>query len=220
MKKSLILAGAFFPEIDIAAKMNGRPLPEFPDITLETLELGIGGSSAILCLQERLLKIDRPVQEIVYIGSAGLYSGKNGVPDPIGLFSWSRSFFNQEISVIEGRGRIPDQMRSAVESRPGRIAQLIRDRLNCPEALTNSADSITLSRVIWPPAGLLPGLENMEAFGCALTTEKYGADFAAFYAVTNMVGPDGSDEWRKNYLSLSQKLQIAVMEALGFKPDS
>jgi nucleoside phosphorylase len=73
-------------------------------------------------------------------------------------------------------------------------------------------DSVTLI----PPGSEFEGLdfENMECFGLAWVAHKKNISFTAILAITNDVGPLGSDQWRANYRAYSRELQKRILNGL------
>lgn len=62
-------------------------------------------------------------------------------------------------------------------------------------------------------------LENLEAFSLARFCEIHKIGFSAFVAVTNRVGPSGSEQWAANYRSMGQALQQKLIGSIeNWKP--
>ncbi|MCB1140316.1 MAG: hypothetical protein KDK23_16280, partial [Leptospiraceae bacterium] len=59
-----------------------------------------------------------------------------------------------------------------------------------------------------------PVLENLEAFSLARFCEIHKIEFSAFLAITNRVGPEGSEEWKQNYRAMAETLQEKVRPVL------
>jgi nucleoside phosphorylase len=56
------------------------------------------------------------------------------------------------------------------------------------------------------------GAENMEAFSIAYIASKLSIPFTAYYAITNMVGKNGSAEWAENWRKASNALQKLIIK--------
>ncbi|MCE9597417.1 MAG: hypothetical protein K8S54_05555 [Spirochaetia bacterium] len=175
-----------------------------PGIQIVPIVCGVGNVSAAIALTEYLQRNDAP-DEILFVGSAGTYSAgldqfKSGV---------SNVFFQRELAVERGDSQRPSLMPAFAETRQGSIAAGLAKYLHALTGSTNCPDSITLIN----PAGLFQEIafENMECFGLGLVANKMNVPFTAFFALTNSVGPAGSESWRRNYKNYSEQLQMGIV---------
>ena len=233
--ETLLLFGAFAPEVNLLRENLDAELLKVPVLSpgspvantvadtalrrVEIFEGGVGNLNCALNLQERIL--DRqapPVAEAIFIGSAGVYlrshdsQGPHPGPDFPGF---SRTFYNREAAVLEGRARLPEPLTKTSMSTPGPIGETLAKNLDALEGATNSPDSLTLFAPV--ESEHFPGdinYENMETFGAAMAFLKYSIPFCAFFALTNYVGPEGSKEWSRVYKEYSTKLQARILDIL------
>ncbi|PJZ55022.1 phosphorylase [Leptospira adleri] len=176
-----------------------------------TFLCGIGNLEAGLGLQKFLLEKRNLGQtlpsQIVFLGSAGVYPWLH----PSfwkGRFGYSYEFQNQEIAKIEKRIRIPEIV-------PDKFEFISPFQLEAVEEIlpskTNGTGSVTIETVSGKSLEFLRandlGFENMECFGLARVCEEFNIPFCAFFALTNTVGPTGSEEWKQNYRRESIRLQ-------------
>lgn len=172
---------------------------------------GIGNLEAALSLQKFLL--EKKIQgqtlpsQIVFLGSAGVYPWLH----PSfwkGRFGYSYEFQNQEIAKIEKRIRIPEIVSDSFEFVSQFQFQAVEEIL---PSKTNGTGSVTIETVSGKSLEFLRtndlGFENMECFGLARVCEEFNIPFCAFFALTNTVGPTGSEEWKQNYRRESIRLQ-------------
>jgi nucleoside phosphorylase len=213
--RTVLFAGAFAPEIDLLRNVRSATGPAAGGpARYEVLETGIGSVAAATALQARLLGVGlMGVAGVIFVGSAGVY--QRSLAYGPGHFGCSTQFCKRDLAVLEGRGRIPADLSDTIETASGPQAGLIADSFEAGALLrgiANSTDSVTLAEV---NSGAEPHFENMEAFGLAWVCRRYGLPFTAFFALTNYVGPAGSDEWRANYRTMSIDLQQRVLAAIG-----
>lgn len=239
----LLITGAFLAEVDlIAEKIDGKRLycPRsngasgnlFPlEIDVEVFQVGVGNLEAALNLQGRMMNPDLPpVKEVLFLGSAGIYpfsalerewvepmerSGNN--IEHTGSIGMARNYHNLEWAVLMGEAAIPELMQKYVEGMAGPWGGYIASGLNPLYGDVNSPDSITLSAEtpeVGPKFGKRISFENMEAFGLAYLSHLKGVPFSSFFSLTNLVGPGGSDSWKKNYRSGSLQLQRMILSMM------
>lgn len=221
--QSLLIAGAFEPEIDeLRAACEGRIVVlDGRPIRVRTAALGVGALEAALSVAPALAACaaqGEAVAECLFLGSAGVYRGEPPIaagPDRSGC---STEFYQFDLAVLEGRARRPAPARSRVTSRAGEAAFALQAELDrtgvCERSGCNSTDSVTLVDFA-PDANAGFRFENLEAYGVARALEGTGVAFTAFFALTNAVGPEGSDQWRANFRAGSLKLQRALLAVFG-----
>ncbi|MBM9577213.1 phosphorylase [Leptospira sp. 201903070] len=183
-----------------------------------TFLCGIGNLEAGLNLQKLLLQkrnkgLTLPSQ-IVFLGSAGVYPWLH----PSfwkGRFGYSCGFQNQELAKIEKRVRVPEIVPDSFEFPNPFQFQAVEEILT---SNTNATGSITIETVSGRSLEFLRthdlGFENMECFGLARVSEEFRIPFCAFFALTNTVGPNGSEEWKQNYRKESVLLQDFLLSFL------
>lgn len=221
MSRNILIIGAFSPEIDLLSRAvhegslgegASRRVYREP-VVLEAIECGIGNITAALNFQERILRGSNLPDECIFIGSAGVYP-QAVVGDLLPAeFGFSRNFANYEISVLEGRGKIPDLMEARIRTDPGPLGRHIITGLSLPEGQVNSPDSLTLGRdsaAVYRPLDF----ENMEVFGLASVAQRHNLSFCAIFALTNQVGPDGSRQWAASHGPLGRQLQQDIIKLL------
>ncbi|EMJ96101.1 hypothetical protein [Leptospira alstonii] len=172
---------------------------------------GIGNLQAGLRLQSFLLnRISKDLtlpSNILFIGSAGVYPWmhpsfwKN-------RFGFSFQFENQELGKIERRIRVPEIVPDSFVFPHSFEFESVEEIL---VSKTNATGSITIENVSGKALEYLRdhdlGFENMECFGLAKVCHDFQIPLYSFFALTNTVGPSGSEEWRSNYKKESARLQ-------------
>lgn len=221
--QSLLVFGAFEPEIDeLRAAVDGRIVViGGRPCRVHTAALGVGALEAALSVGPVLAACaarGEAAAESVFLGSAGVYRGEPHIPVGADQFGCSSEFFQFDLAVLEGRARRPAPARTRVAGRAGEVATALEAELGRAGAITrsgcNSTDSVTL--VDFAPDGNAGfRFENLEAYGIARALEGTDVAFTAFFALTNRVGPDGSDQWRANFRAGSLKLQRVLLGLLG-----
>ncbi|XDD51839.1 phosphorylase [Leptospira sp. WS92.C1] len=185
---------------------------------IQTFLCGIGNLDAGLTLQRFLLEKqsrgDTLPKSILFVGSAGVYPWihprfwKN-------KFGFSTQIQNQDMAKIEKRIRIPEILTDSYEF-PNPFQSLSEEEILISK--TNATGSITIETVSGRVLDFLRendiGFENMECFGLAKVCNEFKIPFYAIFALTNTVGPDGSEEWKSNYKKESIKLQEFLISFL------
>lgn len=227
--------GAFDPEIELLkSRMDGSRLrpdgqSHISESTVRVFSIGVGGTAAVLTLAKRCFEVGIP-EEIVLIGSAGVYPDSTDVPSlHFPLLAGPQYFTQIDLAVQLDRASIPDIMCDSITVRPGIFsAQLIRNisgRKDCVFLLEtatsagpvcNSTNSITGDSI---PVDLnVPRfqnrsvMENLEAYAVAAFCEKFSIPMGCFLAITNTVGPQGSAEWQRNHVELGNFLQRVIID--------
>ncbi len=222
--QSLLVFGAFEPEIDeVRSAAEGRVVSfAGRPRRIQTAALGIGALEAALAVGPTLALCaarGEPAGEALFLGSAGVYRGEPDISAGSDRFGCSTDFFQYDLAALEGRARRPTLARSRVTTRAGEVANALAAELElttgCARFGCNSTDSVTLVDFA-PAANAGFRFENLEAYGIARALEGSGVLFSAFFALTNRVGPDGSDQWRANFRDGSLKLQRVLLGLLGF----
>ena len=216
-------------------------------LCIEVLELGVGPVDSALSLQQRILTIEKekgrwsslfrpiaPIQEILLLGSAGLYLDKNSPKSlarkkySYGPTSYAQScdFYFHDLAVLEGKAKQPELLCTHIQSKAGPLALAFSESLGKQKGLsffenlsTNTASALSLRSPRLPSKKRngepLFRLENLEAFALARIAARHKLAFSAFFALSNGVGPQGSKEWQKNYRLMSIVLQEALKKILN-----
>lgn len=191
--KSLLVCSAIEAELDRLLPLCGP--------RIDCLVCGIGNVEAAISLSRQLSV--QAYDEIVFAGSCGSYGEFSGYSSVV-----SSEFVQKDTGVLSGRSKSPAAR--MVCHAPGRIGSLIaRGRVT---GVTNCPDSVSLDLSGADTSGL--AFENLECYGLAAAAERAGRPFIALLAVTNKVGPAGSDDWRANYRQYSNRLQDELIEIL------
>ena len=234
--------GAFDPEIELLkSRMDGSRIrldgqSRATESTVRVFSIGVGGTTAVLTLAKRCFEFGFP-EEIVLIGSAGIYPNSTDVPSLQRPLIAGPQYFTQiDLAVQLGRASIPDIMCNSITVRPGIFSsQMIRNvsgRKDCVFLLEtttyagpvcNSTNSITGDSI---PVDLnVPRfqnrlvMENLEAYAVAAFCEKFSIPMGCFLAITNTVGPQGSTEWKRNHVELGIFLQQLIIDGWKDLPE-
>jgi hypothetical protein len=206
MNRKTLIVCAFEPEADLLIREG-----------FNVLVGGIGFLRNALTLQDYLLK-NPAINEIIFIGSAGIYPTGRLRPYTENdiRFCHSNLYTNTELSVTEGRAKAPDIILERCETISGPIAEKVKAALSSENAVINSVQSITLDLII--PAKnetvSVADAENMEVYGTAFVSKMFNKNFTSFLALTNNVCSDGSQQWQKSHKKLSEYLQSELIRLL------
>lgn len=168
------------------------------------LVCGVGNVAAAVCLSE-YLHIHPAPDEILFVGSAGTYESR---PDIFGI-GVSNQFYQRDLAVARGESNRPGLLPGSIETRRGESGAGLAVSAGAIVGSTNCPDSITLVT----PGNLFGDIafENMECYGLGFVARQKDLPFTAIFALTNAVGPGGSEAWRRNYRNYSQELQKAIL---------
>lgn len=203
---STLFCGAFEGETDILAKVSG----------LNILNVGVGLHESMYNTQRYLQKNDH-IKSILFVGSAGAYP-HSGLE--MGDFVYSYKFMNKDLVDIKKLGKVPEVVTKHILSKTDqRILNMVK-ALELKEIVSNSMNYVTLidlSSEEIVDSIFEAGAENMEAFSIAYVANKLGISFTAIYAITNIVGENGSKDWASNWRNASNELQKKVIKFLAKK---
>lgn len=199
----LLIVGAFAPEVDLLADI---PVSSDANVAgFDVFAAGIGSVAAAVSVQERILNPKLPpVGEVLFLGSAGAYD--SSVAAGPGRFAFSTEFCKRDLAAIEGRARLPGPTGETIQCEAGRrVAGMLQfiEAKKFAVGVTNSTDSVSLVNVAVKDCNF----ENLETYGIAWVCKRYNLPFAAMLALTNTVGPAGSEEWSTNHREMSLELQ-------------
>ena len=199
IEKNLLICGAFEGEVDIFLKNK-----------IPALVTGVGIASSVFTLQKYLFE-NRKISEIIFCGSCGAY---NPSGNALGEIVFSNNFVYKEIAEFHGIVKVPDLVQKKVETVSGEFSKSII--LTLKSGVTNSTNSITIEDLSDNVKEMLKevAFENMESYGLGIVANKYSLPFTAFFSVTNYVGKNGSDDWKKNWRAFSDKLQNFILNKL------
>ncbi len=197
----ILFCGAFDGETDYLAKL-GR---------LNILNVGVGFHESMYNLQKYLAKNEN-IKSILFVGSAGAYphSGLN-----IGEFVFSYKFLYKDLADIKKLAKVPDIVTKHLLVKTDPYVLQMSKSLGMKETVSNSMNYVTL--IDLTPEELVDnlieaGAENMEAFSIAYLANKSSLAFTSFYAITNIVGSNGSAEWASNWRKGSNLLQKKMIQ--------
>ncbi|WP_035983747.1 phosphorylase [Leptospira meyeri] len=182
-----LVTGAFTGEIDLL-KASGQ----FPHLEA----MGIGNLEAAVQLSEYLSK-NKNIRHIIFFGSCGAYEW-SGIS--IGSFISPNRVYSKEIShALKISKQIPESPE---------YYETIQDK-SLQNATCNAPTTITLIDLKQPPeeSWKILEIENLELFGITKVAKKFSVTITAYLVVTNLVGPNGSSDWAKNWKTLSHSLQ-------------
>jgi nucleoside phosphorylase len=173
------------------------------------LALGVGNLESAIKLILRLKEVSS-IKEVIFIGSCGTYDNSIlAYPS----FIAGNEYYYYEMSEFLNTSYVPELLRNHVSIETGLIGSQIIKNLNIKKVNVNSPNSLTIvsKKDIsnFPPQFLL---ENMESFGLAYACKEIGVGFTSLFAVTNEVGPQGSENWRKNYKNLAIELNNKISQ--------
>lgn len=188
-----LICSAFVGEIDLLIASK-----KFPHIQ----SLGIGNLEAALSLQSYLFTYPE-VESVIFFGSCGAYPWSRF---SIGDFVSVTSAHNKEISATLGQTKQIFVNRNAID--------FLQPLAIHPTAICNAPSTLTLLNIITPPSEDWKelGVENLELYGIAHVCEIKNIQLSANMSVTNIVGPNGSRDWQKNWRELSNKLQNQFLD--------
>lgn len=203
--QDILFCAAFAGEVD---KLKLDP-------KIHTFEAGIGELEAAINLQKYLSESSNwKPKAILGIGSAGVY---NWIPrkDWEGKFGISKVFANYQIAFLDKKVRLPESMTFKLEFPD---LQFPFEGNDFVESATNGTGSVTLEdlspRALERIKGEGLGFENMEAFGLAKVCNLFNIPFGTIFALTNKVGPKGSEEWKLSWRKHSDRLQEKILSYL------
>ncbi|MBL0956535.1 MAG: phosphorylase [Leptospira sp.] len=191
--KHTLVTGAFEGEVNLL-----KNHPQFPNVR----EMGIGNLEQAVQLFAYLNQ-NPQIQNIVFLGSCGVYSWSetkpNTIVSPNSVCSWelgaSLGFTKQLPHTPQSFPLQPDPMFAS--------------------GICNAPTCITLHTMDSPPEENWKTLsfENLELFGLTKVANKFNIPVTAYLAVTNTVGPQGSIEWANHWRELSNQLQGYFLKA-------
>jgi hypothetical protein len=182
-----LITGAFDGEIDLL-----RNHPKFPHVN----PMGIGNLEQAIQTFAYLVK-NPQIQQIVFLGSCGVYSWneikRNTIVSPNAVYS-------KELITALGLGK---QLPMDPPFYPLHNDPMFSD------GICNAPSSITLQTMETPPLKSWQAFafENLELFGLAKVADQFHIPITAYLVVTNGVGPNGSFEWQTHWRESSNQLQ-------------
>ncbi|TGL37606.1 phosphorylase [Leptospira perdikensis] len=189
-----LITGAFEGEIGIL-----RTSKRFPHLEV----MGIGNLEAAINLSDYLFR-NKEIRHIIFFGSCGAYEW-TGIPK--NSFVSPNLVYTKELAhSLKIAKQIPESQEFY-----GLIADNRFRTVRC-----NAPTTITLAELKSPPDVSFARLEveNLELFGIAKVAAKFSLSVSAYLAVTNIVGPKGSNDWATNWKELSHSLQNQFLEKL------
>ncbi|TGK86896.1 phosphorylase [Leptospira noumeaensis] len=186
-RNQTLITGAFEGEVGIL-----RASGKFPHLEV----MGIGNLEAAINLSQ-FLSQNQEIQNIIFFGSCGAYEW-TGIS--IGEIVSPNFIYTKELSHAL-------KLSKQIQGNP-EFYELVPDK-SFQTANCNAPTTITLAEIKNPPESSWESLEveNLELFGIAKVAAKFSVTVTAYLAVTNLVGPQGSTDWAKNWKTLSHSLQ-------------
>jgi nucleoside phosphorylase len=183
-----LIASAFDGEIDHLLGSKA-----FPHIK----SFGIGNLEAALCLME-YLRAHPEIRSVIFLGSCGAYPwSKFKTGEMVSI----NKVHSLEVSAYLGHSK---QIRARATSISFQSpAQIFHS------AICNAPASLTLAQLQTPPSEEWSEIdvENLELFGIARVCEILNITLTSHLCITNLVGPNGSIDWQKNWRAMSSALQ-------------
>lgn len=214
MPPVVLICGAFAPEIDLLLPLAGRRIELRNQVyELRVIESGIGALNSGLRVAEALR--NNPEAELLFVGSAGAYRQDQTL---LQSFAFAKDFRCVDLAVVCGQAKALEGVYPSLNFVPGEFASVLAATpLPWVTGTANSTNSISLCAAEeFSASGL--DFENLECYGIALAATKARRPFSAALALTNLVGPQGSEEWRRNYRTCSLKMQngiVALIDSLS-----
>lgn len=188
---SLLICAAFSPEIQALHDQAEK------DYMTATLGVGlISAASSIASLFER-----HTITRVLFTGTCGAPL-KTALK--IGDIVRAKTIHTGDISVWSQDTFIPEIMPTRVTPTRFLTPQntLHESDVFCPLAITQSQIAAAILRVHFPTA-----VENLECFAVAWNAVQRNIPFEAILGVSNLIGPDGHEEWKTNHAKVSQQVQ-------------
>ena len=124
---------------------------------------------------------------------------------------------NKDLADIKKIAKVPDVVvKHLLAKTDPRIVQMSKN-LGFKEIVSNSMNYVSLIDLSSEEVVdhlFDAGAENMEAFSIAYIASKLAMPFTAYYAITNMVGKNGSADWALNWRKASNSLQKMIIKYL------
>lgn len=195
-----LVTGAFEGEIGIL-----RASGKFPHLEV----MGIGNLEAAVNLSDFLFR-NKKIRHIIFFGSCGAYEWTH---IPIRSIVSPKLVYTKELThALKLSKQIPESPESFY---------LVSDN-DFPSVSCNAPTTISLTELKTPPEDSWVNLavENLELFGIAKVAAKFSVSVTAYLAVTNIVGPEGSADWAKNWKDLSHSIQNQFLREMTLLPES
>jgi nucleoside phosphorylase len=222
----LLICSAWQEEIQ---ELENNPLlKQNPSIKTQTL--GIGFLEAALRLQN-ILAADQSIDEVLFLGTAGIYSHANAESLGIGDLCKINSVKLLQAATVLGKAYVPLVYPSYDAALNSRVVDLSHSSLS--PALCLSSLEITASKnlgqsVCEGAIGVYSSVnedserannaeisqvrlsclvvENMELYGVAKVVTERGLPWQSLLGITNYVHEAGHEEWQKSHKQVSKKL--------------
>jgi purine-nucleoside phosphorylase len=175
---------------DLPVRLAGR--------LVGTFIAGIGLVDATAALAERLAVSRGGIRRVIFIGTAGAYPDSGlSVGDTVAVESV------ELLDGFTGEAYLPTPMVSSLDTAfvlPG-----------VPSVVATSRAGI--SRSVPPPRDR-PTVESMEAFAVVRAATLAGVAAGSLLAISNRVGPDAHEDWKRHGAEAMESLRVTLLAAL------
>lgn len=198
IRMSLLICAAFPPEIQALQDQAGK------DYMTATLGVGlVSAASSIVALLER-----HRISRVLFTGTCG---APLNTALKIGDVVRAKTIHTGDISVWSQDTFIPEIMPTSVTPTRFLAPQytLHESDVFCPLAITRSQIAAAILRVHFPTA-----VENLECFAVAWNATQRKIPFEAILGVSNLIGPEGHNEWQHHHAAVSQHVQRYIQKLL------
>ncbi|MCX7632143.1 MAG: hypothetical protein N2Z22_02280 [Turneriella sp.] len=185
---------------------HAREIPGFASLSFPGWEkrvLGIGQFAALSCLAE-MLAYELP-QAVLLVGTAGTTEEQN-----VGKIFLANHFAYPQIKDEE----LPEFIERYFTTQPALVADFPRATLLQNHGVSLRREKFYTNAAHIPADFPQPVLENMEATSLAEHCRRKQVPFSALIAVSNTIGSNARNEWRKNFRTAGQKLALALRRCL------
>ncbi|MCB1166532.1 MAG: hypothetical protein KDK33_10280 [Leptospiraceae bacterium] len=213
----LLIVGAFPPETSDLENLAGG--------SVRVASTGIGPVDSLLGL-EQLTREHNP-DELLFLGSVGAY----GPSRLSNQFVYCRDFLFLEPAALRNQAKMVPAMRLIARSAPGPLGESMVASEEFDRVWSNTTAGLSLVQQEFIPERLAeivpsmkehsapgweqwPVVESLELFALARFCELHKIPFLSLLAVTNEVGPSGSEQWAQNHEALGKELQQKVRSIL------
>ncbi len=209
MSSSILILAAFEPELAPMRELIGT----HAHIRFETVGTGI--VEAAVNTSRLLSETSRENLQVIFVGSVGAYD-KSVSPfsfvtaEKVIFTDYANSSFRSYMPPIVPIVSLPNT----------KLRDLIEETTNSKRELIYTTPSITsdldAADILRHSTGA--GFESLELFAVARACDTFSTPWASLSAVTNHIGPDGHQEWERNYAKaakLTAEKVAAVLKGLN-----
>jgi len=177
-----------------------KEIPDFHGLKnadVSTWALGVGNFASLARFAE-LVALEKP-DSVVLAGTAGSPRAE----DVNQLFACNHFAFPS----IDDE-ELPEFLPRVIETHPSLIQQTLRAATILQnQGISLDSEKFSANTKYIPSGYPAPYLENMEATSLAMHCKKHAIPFTAIVCVTNVIGPNGRNDWKKNFQAAGVKLR-------------